>query len=59
MTLVFADGTRIQTRGNPTEFLFRNRRDKLNEWLDHLEAFNNEMRFLDAFLKRKEVSHGH
>ena len=56
MTLIFADGTRIKTVGNVTEFLFRNHRDKLAEWLDRKEKFDNEMRQLDAFLKHKEVS---
>lgn len=56
MTYKFADGTRIETTGNVTMFLFHHHRDKLAEWLDHLEAFTNEMRRVDAFLKGgKEV----
>jgi hypothetical protein len=56
MTLIFADKTRIAITGNPTMFLFRNAPQYLDEWLDHKERFDYEMRKLDAFLKRgKEV----
>jgi hypothetical protein len=59
MTIRFADGTLITTTGNVTMFLFRNHPRYVEEWLNHKERFDYEMRRLDAFLRSgREVSDG-
>jgi hypothetical protein len=57
--LKFPDGTVIQTRGNITEFLFHNHPQRVEEWLNHKERFDSQMRMLDTHLKSgKEVKNG-
>jgi hypothetical protein len=59
MILVFSDGERITTTGNPTEFLYHNRRDKLNEYLEGLEKFNFQFWLIEQHKKwYKEVQNG-